>query len=185
MSRSLLARFGSFIFLAAASLPAQVDTRVFREVLHQRHPRIVSIYLKFLPDDVEVPRQVQVWDGLYLMVRPICGRYEGIAGYYFGFHHDAAGTSQYHPQGGYTIHDLLFAEHFRNQDNSGPNEVGPKNVNAPSELRELRYEGFSVEIRVLEFQILNATPEAIPSFGSLSCLVTVRETAPARPRDGV
>jgi hypothetical protein len=29
--------------------------------------------------------------------------------------------------------------HFRNSDNSGPNEVGPKNVNAPQTLREFNF----------------------------------------------
>jgi len=29
--------------------------------------------------------------------------------------------------------------HFRNSDNSGPNEPGPKNVNAPQELREFHF----------------------------------------------
>jgi hypothetical protein len=29
--------------------------------------------------------------------------------------------------------------HFRNSDNSGPNEPGPKNVNAPQELREFYF----------------------------------------------
>ena len=29
--------------------------------------------------------------------------------------------------------------HFRNSDNSGPNEIGPKNVNAPQELREFYF----------------------------------------------
>lgn len=29
--------------------------------------------------------------------------------------------------------------HFRNADNSGPNQVGPKNVNAPQELREFYF----------------------------------------------
>jgi len=29
--------------------------------------------------------------------------------------------------------------HFRNADNSGPNEVGPKNVNAPGQVRDFRF----------------------------------------------
>lgn len=36
-------------------------------------------------------------------------------------------------------HLYIEGWHFRNEDNSGPNEVGPKNVNAPQEVREFYF----------------------------------------------
>ncbi len=33
----------------------------------------------------------------------------------------------------------LFGWHFRDADNSGPNAAGPKNVNAPQEVRGFRF----------------------------------------------
>ena len=33
----------------------------------------------------------------------------------------------------------LYGWHFRNADNSGPNAAGPKNLNAPQELRSFRF----------------------------------------------
>jgi hypothetical protein len=36
-------------------------------------------------------------------------------------------------------HLYIEGWHFRNADNSGPNEAGPKNVNAPQEVREFEF----------------------------------------------
>ena len=36
-------------------------------------------------------------------------------------------------------HKYIVGWHFRNFDNSGPNEVGPKNVNAPGKVREFYF----------------------------------------------
>ena len=33
----------------------------------------------------------------------------------------------------------IQGQHFRNSDNTGPNELGPKNVNAPGKIRQIQY----------------------------------------------
>jgi hypothetical protein len=42
------------------------------------------------------------------------------------------------PYGG-ANHLYIEGWHFRNEDNSGPNEAGPKNVNAPQEVRQFYF----------------------------------------------
>jgi len=71
--------------------------------------------------------------------------------------------------------DVIAAFHFRNRENSGPNAPGPLNVNAPGELRAIRYPGVTLEIRILAFEIVNTRPGAVPSFSELSLLITARE----------
>jgi hypothetical protein len=77
--------------------------------------------------------------------------------------------------------DVIAAFHFRNRDNSGPNAPGPLNVNAPGEFRTVRYPGVTLEIRILAFEIVNATPGKVPSFSELSLLVIAREAGGAQP----
>ena len=77
--------------------------------------------------------------------------------------------------------DVVAAFHFRNADNSGPNQVGPKNVNAPQAYRQLRYHGYQMEIRVLETDIINLGEGAIPAFASLSVMLTVTRRPTANP----
>ena len=56
------------------------------------------------------------------------------------------------------------------------NDTDTKNTNAPGEIRNLTYEGLLVEIRVLDFHIINTGAGRVPSFEKLSCLVTITET---------
>jgi hypothetical protein len=50
-----------------------------------------------------------------------------------------------------------------NSDNTGPNDIGPKNVNAQGEFRE-----------ILFVEIIGLGPSRIPAFSELSCVATVR-----------
>ena len=65
------------------------------------------------------------------------------------------------------------ARDFRNSDNTGPNELGPKNVNAAGEYRRIEYERYVLEIRVLSFDIVNLGAGHFPAFSRLTCVVTV------------
>lgn len=73
--------------------------------------------------------------------------------------------------------DVIAAFHFRNRENSAPNAAGPLNVNAPGELRIVRYPGVELEIRILAFEIVHAAPGLVPAFAELSLLVSARETS--------
>jgi hypothetical protein len=75
--------------------------------------------------------------------------------------------------------DVIAAFHFRNRENSGPNAAGPLNLNAPGEFRIVRYPGVDLEIRILAFEIVNATPGVVPSFSELTLLITAREASAA------
>ncbi len=86
-----------------------------------------------------------------------------------------------HDEGGHGITaDVVAAFHFRNRENSGPNTVGPLNLNAPGELRQLHYPALTAEIRVLEFHIVDAKAGFVPSFSSLALLITVKEESADR-----
>ena len=179
----------ALLTIAAAQVHAQIDRREFEVVLHGGNPRVASVYVNVRADDPELPTRFKVWDGLYLTVYPQCHMQVGIGvfAYYFGFSRDPDAKLFYRPtnQPGHGITaDEVAAFHFRNIDNSGPNDLGPKNLNAPGKLRFLTYDGFEAEIRVLEMEILNATPGVIPSFASMSCIVCVRETAIPKAKHG-
>jgi hypothetical protein len=47
--------------------------------------------------------------------------------------------------------DIPRAADFRNSDNTGSNQIGPKNVNAVGEFREIVFAEYLLEIRVLSF----------------------------------
>lgn len=170
---------------------AETDSRTFTRVSHTwSGPKVISLFLKVdgsgatnvsaVSHGIKSRSYVNVWDNLYLQV---CSQghakvKDGEWGYYFSFSKDESGKETLLPtdQPGHGITaNGVSAFHFRNSDNSGPNEVGPRNVNAPGALRKITYEGFLAEIRILEFKILNARVGKIPSFASLSCLVTVKE----------
>lgn len=169
------------------------DSRIFARVVHSDiRPRSVSIYLRMNPagcKDLPTERANQttrcyseVWKGLYLQIflqRAIQVK-DGVFGVAVDFSKDKDARNivlpENQPSHGISS-DQIDAFHFRNSDNSGPNEGGPKNVNAPQELRNIYYPGFSVEIRLLEFDISNTGLGKTPAFGSLSFLIVVKEDA--------
>jgi hypothetical protein len=173
----------------AASAPAhaQSDERDF-PIERYWQPQEVSIRMTLACDDTSAgfdratcfePRTYELADGLFLRVIPERDTRvsTGVFGFYFQLAKDDAGTetirSTDQPGHGIT-EDSVNAFHFRNIDNTGPNEIGEKNLNAPGALRVVEYDGIEMQLRVLAIDIVGAKPGATPSFRSLDCLVTVR-----------
>jgi hypothetical protein len=161
------------------------DQRTFGVVTHSNAPAVSSVYVQLadeLPGAADRSSKVAVYrlaDSLYLRVIPLGHRdvERGVFAYSFALARDAAGktvipaTNQ--PSHGVT-EDVPRAADFRNSDNTGPNEIGPKNVNAAQEFREIAFADYMLEIRVLSFEITGLGPSRIPAFSQLSCLATVR-----------
>ncbi|MFQ5935389.1 MAG: hypothetical protein ACE5LB_03155 [Acidiferrobacterales bacterium] len=168
------------VFLTLTCAPAgavQVDEREFNRAVHSFLPKKVSFFFTLTEDTL---KPVAVWPGLWLRVRELkhVKVRRGAFAYSFQFASDHEFRTLLNPQNqpghGITA-DVVAAFHFRNSDNSGPNQIGPKNVNAPQEVRHLLYEGFASEIRVVRFQIIGAEPGQVPAFAFLECLVIVAE----------
>jgi hypothetical protein len=180
----LVAITGCTTVRAATAPPQQVDRRVF-EVVTGASAGSHSVYVRVadqLPGVADRSARLTVHkltDSLYLRVIPEShtkvGR--GAFAYLFQLARDAAGrepigaTDQ--PSHGPSA-DLVRAADFRNSDNTGPNALGPKNVNAAGEVRTIAYGELVMEIRVLGFAIVGLGPSQIPAFSELSCVVTVR-----------
>lgn len=168
------------LLLCLAQAEGPVDEREFRRAIYPGKSRKASILFTLKPQRAKKSRSnpIEVWPGLWLRALPL-GHVQvkrGKFAYLFQF---SAGSSfdkilrpVDQPAHGITA-DVVAAFHFRNRDNSGPNEVGPKNVNAPQEIRQITYDGFQAEIRLLRFQITGIRPGMQPSFIFLECLVRV------------
>ncbi|HXL73649.1 MAG TPA: hypothetical protein VN963_08505, partial [bacterium] len=76
----------------------------------------------------------------------------------------------------------LTAADFRSDDNFSARALkpGPGTPLDRGAWRVIHYDGFDVEIRVLEFKIADTELKQKPYFKSVSCLVTVTETAQAK-----
>jgi hypothetical protein len=100
----------------------------------------------------------------------------GVLGYSFGLSEDSEGKqiiqAKNIPRHGISP-DGVFAFHFRNIDNTGLNQIGPKNVNAPGATRLIKYEKYTMIIRVLEAEIINLGKNNIPTFSKINFLITV------------
>jgi hypothetical protein len=124
----------------------------------------------------------KVWDGLYLQVFTRTGDL-GVSGYLFSFSKDQADLF---PAGIHENRDVpslrdLSAEDFRSDDNDSirPLKPGLGTSEDRGALRVIPYDGFDVEIRVLEFKIGSADSKNHPYFKSVSCMVRVKEKSPA------
>jgi hypothetical protein len=158
------------------------------------HLRTASFYLAFNGDKVEGLPAVKtgnitrfyskVWDNLYLQVATEPGE-DGMAGYLFGFSRDEANQTVIPTNESRDVPTLLelAAADFRSDDNfsARPLKPGPGTPLDRSAWRVIHYDGFDVEIRVLEFKIADTQLKQKPYFKTVSCLVTVKETAPAEP----
>jgi len=163
----------------------QIDRRVFPIVTDAKAPGVYSVFVRFSDDlegSADRTSRVTVYaltDSLYLRVIPQSHTkvVHGAFAYFFQLSKDAAGhvpiSATDQPAHGLSA-DLLRAADFRNSDNTGPNAVGPKNVNAAGELRTIRYRSQTMEIRVLSLEIVGLGPAQTPAFSEFSCLVTVR-----------
>jgi hypothetical protein len=171
---------------AAPSSDAQeVDRRTFDVVAGT--PGTYSAYLQLeddLPGSADHKARAAVHrlnEGLYLRVTPEAHPQvpRGAFAYVFQLSRDAEGLTAIlatdQPGHGPTA-DIVRAMDFRNADNTGPNAVGPKNVNAAGEFRHITYAGYVMEIRVLSFEIAGLGPSAVPAFTRFSGVVTVRDT---------
>jgi len=180
------------VFLILATFPIEADSggqsdlRTFSRVTHRSlPPREVSVYVELRPavDSPDV-LLVPLWDELSLRLSPLrhVDVKEGVFAYSVRLLSDKIGDQPLlpinQPRRGITA-DVIAAFHFRNRENSGPNAPGPLNLNAPGEFRIVSYPGVDLEIRILAFEIVNATPGVVPSFSELSILITAREASAA------
>ncbi len=167
---------------------ADSDQRTFTRIVHRAtFPRAASVYARIeaTPGPPE-PLFVPLWDGLAVRLVPLghVGVDAGVFAYAVQLLSGDDGSAPVlrptnQPAHGITA-DVVAAFHFRNRENSGPNTVGPLNLNAPGELRQLRYPALTAEIRVLEFHIVDAKAGVVPSFSSLALLITVKEESADR-----
>jgi hypothetical protein len=162
------------------------DKRTFDVVSHAHASTgVFSVYVRLddgLPGVADRASRVAVYrlaDSLYLRVIPQGHRKveRGAFAYAFALSRDAAGETWLRPtnQPSHGVSaNVPRAADFRNSDNTGPNETGPKNVNAAGAFREVEFADYVLEIRVLSFEIVGLGPSQVPAFVQLSCLVTVR-----------
>jgi hypothetical protein len=171
---------------------ADDDNRMFGKFDHtgpKDHLQTASVYLTFkgdkadglpsLPSGEETRLYSKIWDDLFLQITTETGE-NGVLGYMFTFstdEEDQKSLTPDEPKSTPTLRELAAAD-FRTKDNFGPLPLkpGPGTPKDRSALRVIHYDGFDVEIRVLEFSIGDAQLGKKPYFKSLSCLVTVRET---------
>ena len=156
----------------------------------QDHLRTASFYLVLkgdkseslaaLPSGDNARFYSKLWDGLYLQINTESGD-NGIDGYMVSFSTDEAGLT---PVPTNELRDVpsmreLSATDFRSDDNFSIRTLkpGPGTPQDRGAFRLVHYNGFDVEIRVLEFNIGDAGLKKKPYFKSLSTLVTVREKA--------
>ena len=154
----------------------------------QDHLRTASFYLVFNGDKSESLPALQsgdntrfyskVWDSLYLQVNTERGD-EGTAGYMFSFSTDEAGLSPVNTNELRDVPSLreLTAMDFRTDDNFSARALkpGPGIPTDRGAFRMIHYDGFDVEIRVLEINVGNTGLKKKPDFNKVSVLVTVRE----------
>ena len=168
------------IFLFTTSSFSQTDKRLFRHSVHSANPKKVSILFDFT-NTSELPEPIKVWDGLWVRILYIkhVKVKDGVFEYFIQFASDdefkniLLPTNQ--PGHGITANGIA-AFHFRNKDNTGPNEIGPKNVNAPQSVRIIQYKNFDAEVRILKFEIIGiGSSETVPSFAGIEFLVIVKE----------
>lgn len=157
---------------------AESDKRVFHHSVHTINPKKVSVFFDFT-DIAVMDRPVMIWDGLWVRVvnRSHNDLKEGVFAYNIQFSEDQnflkiiLPVNQ--PARGITA-DSIAAFHFRNSDNTGPNETGPKNVNAPQDVRLISYTGFDAEIRIINFEITGiGNSKLVPSFAGIEFLIIV------------
>ena len=127
-------------------------------------------------------KPLRVWDGLWVRIINInhSNVKEGVYGYKVQFASDQEfnnillPTNQ--PRHGITA-DNIAAFHFRNSNNSGPNEAGPRNVNAPQEVRRIMYNNFEILIRILNFEITGIeNNKSLPAFAGIEFIIVVNKT---------
>ncbi len=178
----ILSMLGATVTISAAQ---ESDRRTFAVVTHSNAPAVSSVYVHLaddLPGAADRSTYVAVYrlaDSLYLRVIPLGHRdvERGVFAYSFALSRDSAGEALIPPTN-QPLHgvteDVPRAADFRNSDNTGPNEIGPKNVNAAGEFREIAFADYVLEIRVLSFEIIGLGSSRIPAFAQLSCLATIR-----------
>lgn len=187
----------SILFLGITGLcRADDDYRIITrlgENSPKDHLRTASFFLPLKNDKVEGLPAVEtgnssrfyskVWDGLYLQVTTEPGQ-DGIAGYLFGFSQDEANQTVIATNESRDVPTLLelAAADFRSDDNFSARVLkpGPGTPLDRGAWRVIHYNGFDVDIRVLEFKIGDTELKQKPYFKSVSCLVTVTETAQAK-----
>jgi hypothetical protein len=165
--------------------PQEADKRSLAVVTRASVPGVYSVYAELtddLPGTAAVSARVRAYrlsDSLYVRIIPQShvAVERGVPAYAIQLSRDAAGQSVIlptnQPRHG-SAADYLRAADFRNGDNTGPNETGPKNVNAAGEFREVQFADYGLEIRVLSFEIVGLGPSKVPAFTRVSCLVTIK-----------
>ncbi len=185
----------SILFAGIAGLSlAEDDNRIIGKLGQNSpkdHLRTASLYLVFkgnkdnslpaLPSGDKTRFYSKVWDGLYLQVITEPGE-KGNEGYMFSFSGDEGNLNAVDTNESRDVPSLreVSAADFRSDDNFSirPLKPGPGTPEDRGAQRLIHYDGFDVEIRVLEFNIGDAGLKEKPYFKSISCLVTVKETTP-------
>ena len=168
------------LFFCSSLAAAETDKRVFHHTIHTVNPKEASIFIDFT-DINQISHPLKVWDGLWVKINNINNSRvsEGVYGYSVRFASDSEFNNIFlptnQPRRGITA-NTIAAFHFRNSNNSGPNEAGPMNVNAPQEVRLIKYADFDAEIRILNFEITGiGSSESVPSFAGIQFLITVTQ----------
>ncbi len=169
---------------------AQSDDRLF--TLEKPNYSLWSVYVKFdgpsaknlshSKHGIRIRNHQKLNDNLYLQIynQGHAKAKSGVFGYSFGLSEDPDGKQIIQaintPRHGISP-DGVFAFHFRNSDNTGPNQIGPKNVNAPGATRFIKYGKYTMIIRVLEAEIINLGENNIPTFSRIKFFITIEKNA--------
>lgn len=182
------AAFLAIVLFSSANGIAQSDERLFTfEQFGKSSNRSWSVYAKFegpaaknlshSEHGIYTKNFQKLEDNLYLQIR---GRRpadvkSGVRGYDFSLWEDSNGEQKIEAEvpGHGVTPDGVYAFHFRNNDNTGPNESGPKNTNAPGATRHIKIGEYTMTIRVLEAEIINLGENKIPTFSRVNFLITV------------
>lgn len=174
------------LFGVSESLDAaqESDSRTFIVVTQPGEQPSYSVHVR-LPEDLTVAdtdrassAEYKLMSSLYLRVAPerTGEANPGETGFWFSLTDKAIDSPRIlptnQPAHGFRQENVQ-ASHFRNSDNTGPNELGPKNVNVSGAYRRIEFADYVLEIRVLSFEIISIGLGRVPSFSRLDCVVTV------------
>lgn len=169
---------------------AETDSRTF--TLEQESRTSWSAYIIFTekgPQNIDskpygdkVRSFLKINSDLYLQIisQDHAKAKSGQYGYSFYLSHDIDGKDHIQelnePAHGFTPFEV-DAFHFRNNENTGPNEPGPKNENVEGATRIVEFSGYRMTIRTLDANIINLGRGEIPTFYAVKFLITISKNA--------
>lgn len=164
----------------------------FISTIEQKNKDEWSVYAKFegpgsknllhAEHGIKIRNYQKIDHRLYLQIYSLghAGTEDGEFGYSFGLSKDSEGKqridAQNIPKHGKSP-DVITAFDFKNRDNSGLNQLGPKLNNTtwgPS--RTIEYRQYLMTIKVLDAKIINLGENNIPTFSRITFFIVIKKT---------